>query len=245
MIDAYMHLDLAQGAPLEAWEACWAEAGMTHALLVESWGGDDRCLMERLPFRPGLGRALCLRRQDTRELEAMLDRPDFLALRVREEDLARPDLPLRRMADQGVALLVSAAAGTRSLAAGLEALRRKARGLTFYVPHLGWPSMQTKEDAEWRAAMTRVAELGPVVVGLSAISHFSRQPYPHDDVRGRAQWLCSLFGPGRITVATDYPHMPQEHYTDYLALVCGWAREVFGSAWHPLPLRRNRTAEAC
>src|SRR5690606_4389125 len=174
-------------------------------LLVETWAGQHTVLMEQLPSRQGLWRAYCWRGQSAIALQNLLQQPDFLALRVKPDDLHHFDAPLQQMVDADIVLLIGSATTPSKMADALEVVHTKAPDLRILVPHLGWPTMDDDQDLQWRDAMIRIARHKTVSVGISAIAHFSRYGYPHIDVEERAKWLCSLFGAGRVTVGTDYP----------------------------------------
>ena len=64
----------------------------------------------------------------------------------------------------------------------LLALAKRTPGLQIYLPHLGWPRQEKIDDQEWEAAVSELHEIPGMVVGISAIAHFSREPFPHPDI---------------------------------------------------------------
>jgi len=103
-------------------------------------------------------------------------------------------------------------------------------GLQIYVPHLGWPVQDKAEDPEWEGAMAALWQIPRLVVGISAIPHFSRRPFPHTDVEEYAERLREVFGPGRLVAASDYPLMEKGRYTDYMHLAEQWIRRAHPGA---------------
>jgi predicted TIM-barrel fold metal-dependent hydrolase len=61
-----------------------------------------------------------------------------------------------------------------------------------------------------------------VVAGISAISHFSRMPFPHEDIKPFAIRLRELFGSESLFAGSDYPLFETGRYVDYIKLATEW-----------------------
>src|SRR5260370_42405942 len=97
------------------------------------------------------------------------------------EDLARDADFCRDLGDGGTSLIAHAEAGVGALCRELTRLRGGIADLRIYIPYLGWPTRDGKADANWESALTDFAAFPNLIVGVSAIAHFSDQPFPHHD----------------------------------------------------------------
>jgi predicted TIM-barrel fold metal-dependent hydrolase len=100
-----------------------------------------------------------------------------------------------------------------------------------YVPHLAWPVRDGKADGDWKTALNEFASMPSLTIGISAIAHFSSQPFPHDDVRDFAIELISQFPAARIAIGSDYPLFEKERYGDYINLARDWVTSIH-SNWN-------------
>jgi len=224
MIDAYMHLDIGAAAPLADLRQRLDEAGLTGALVVETWDGRNFDLLARAEADvfDGIGVAYCYRGQSRVELQSLLARQRVWSLRADAHSLARDDFPAELIARERKWLLSHAETGIAALLPLLLYWTQRQPDLKIYVPHLGWPRRDGADDVGWIEAMTRLANIPTIVVGVSALAHFSNLPFPHDDMRPFVERLCALFGAGRIVVGSDYPNSGAAMYAAQHALATRW-----------------------
>jgi hypothetical protein len=71
-----------------------------------------------------------------------------------------------------------------------------------------------------------------MVVGISAIAYFSREPFPHPDIEAFAACLIEKFGSASVVVGGDSPMVEGNLYAQYLQLAAGWIRRA-DSQWSP------------
>jgi len=109
-----------------------------------------------------------------------------------------------------------------ALTEGLLRIAATHPGLCVYLPHMGWPRRDGQDDDDWRESIGRLAPLGNWIVGVSALAHFSRLPFPHNDVEPFAAELGATFGPDSLVAASDYPLFEKDKYTDYMKLAASW-----------------------
>jgi predicted TIM-barrel fold metal-dependent hydrolase len=114
----------------------------------------------------------------------------------------------------------------------LLALANRAPGLKIYLPHLGWPRQDKIDDQEWGAAVSELHAIPGMVVGISALAHFSRQPFPHADVEPFAARLIEIFGPASVVAASDFPLIEKNLYAEYMQLARAWIRRA-DAQWSP------------
>lgn len=227
MIDAYFHLDGSAADPLEDLEQRLASAKVRRVLVVETWAGTERTVLDRLVGPPGIGAedrsvAFCFRGQSESELSALLDRPAVRAIRARTEQLEAAPSWLAALEDSGRMLLCHGEAGIGRLARALGLIATRHPRLRIYVPHLGWPRRDKADDPEWAACIGSIAAIPNVMLGISALAHFSRTPYPHEDFRPIAQAAIDSLGPERLVAATDYPHIEKSRYAESYHLARTW-----------------------
>lgn len=136
------------------------------------------------------------------------------------------------LAASGKWLIPHAESGIGPLRKELLALTKRAPGLQIYLPHLGWPRQDKVDDPEWEAAITELQKIADMVVGISAIAHFSREPFPHPDVEAFAARLIEIFGSASVVAASDYPLFEKSLYTQYMQLVEAWVCRAHAQ-WSP------------
>jgi hypothetical protein len=224
MIDAYAHLLMAASDPLADLQAQLDSAALQGALVVETWNGDNQAILEGLidapsaRFRVGL----CYREDRRTHLLERLKHPAVSALRVRTADLDRLEDLLEVLVETGKWLLPHAERGIGLLSDRLIELAVRHPRLKIYLPHLGWPRCEGEDDRDWVSSINQLAALPGAVIGVSAIVHFSREPFPHADVAAFAARAIALFGSRRAVAASDYPLLPVERYAEYINLAVEW-----------------------
>ncbi len=234
MIDGYMHLDLQAAAPLSDLRRRLEQSGQDGALLVETWDGRNRNLMvhAQAVALPGIRYAYCFRGQDGPLLDELLAGPNVMALRADTAALARDDFPAARLAADGTWLLGHAEEGIAALARRLQHWTRQCPALRVYVPHLGWPRRNGADEADWADAMQGLAAIPTVIAGVSALAHFSREAFPHEDMQPCVEHLCRLFGARRIVLGSDYPNSGAVLYAPLHALGARWVAGALPD-WDP------------
>ena len=228
MIDAYMHLDMGTAAPLADLRQRLNEAGLTSALVVENWDGRNFDLMALAQEQTydGIGLAYCYRAQSRAQLQSLLAHSRVRALRADAHALAQKDFPVDLIAHNRKWLLSHAETGIAVLSPLLMQWAQIQPNLQVYVPHLGWPRREGADEVGWVQAMTGLASMPNIVVGVSALAHFSNLPFPHEDVQPFVQRLCGLFGAERIVIGSDYPNSGAAMYAAQHALATRWVSAV-------------------
>jgi hypothetical protein len=230
MVDAYSHLDMNHESPLEDIDARRRGAGLTKVLLVETWNGANRTLLERaLPGETttALSIALCHRGGPAGHLSSLLRTGNLAGVRISARHIHADDEACRGIHQTGKLLIPHAENGIGPLALNLEGLAKALPGIRIYVPHLGWPVRDGKEDPQWRSAVRRLASHSSITFGISAIGAFSALPFPHEDVAELARWAISQFSPGRIVIGSDYPLLEKSRYERYISLARDWVVGVY------------------
>jgi predicted TIM-barrel fold metal-dependent hydrolase len=228
MLDGYFHLDASAPDPLADLEDRLAEATAKRALVVETWAGKEKSLMEKLAAREDGAAderplAFCFRGQDEAALGAVLSLPVVRALRMKTVDLESMPSGLDRLLEHsGRYLLCHGELGIGQLTRAVGEIATRRPRLRIYIPHLGWPRRDKVDDADWPAGIAALSALPNVIIGVSGLASFSRTVFPHDDVRPLAQAAIGAFGPDRLVAATDYPYIDQERYSDYYHLSRQW-----------------------
>lgn len=230
MIDAYFHLDGSAADPLEDLEQRLASAKVRRVLVVETWAGTERTALDELVACPGIGAedrsvAFCFRGQNESELSALLDRPAVRAIRARTGQLEPTPCWLAALERSERMLLCHGEAGIGRLTRAIGPIAARHPRLRIYVPHLGWPRQDKKDDPEWADSIAALAALPNVMLGISALAHFSRTAYPHEDLRPLAQTAMDRLGPGRLVAATDYPLIEKPRYAESYHLARKWITE--------------------
>lgn len=83
------------------------------------------------------------------------------------------------------------------------------------IDHCGRPDGSRGVEAAGFEAMLRLASLPGSAIKLSGLQKFSRQDFPHLDVRPFVDALVSAFGPERCVWASDWPFLRAESRVDY------------------------------
>jgi L-fuconolactonase len=141
---------------------------------------------------------------------------------VKTADLHRLGRIPAMLESTGKWLLPHAESGIRALAEELLQLSAARPGLPIYVPHMGWPRRDQQDDKDWRESVAMLSRLPNLVVGISAIAHFSREAFPHNDVAPFAAHLLATFGAESLVAASDYPLFEKDRYAQYMLLASSW-----------------------
>jgi predicted TIM-barrel fold metal-dependent hydrolase len=228
MIDAYCHLDMSVAQPVTDLERRMDASGIDRALIVETWSGDNRaCLHQLIASSSSRFRvAFCFRPDEGQPASELLSLEMVGALRVKTCDLSRLEPIAARLESAGKWLLPHAESGIRMLAEGLLQLVGCHPQLPIYLPHMGWPRRDRQDDDDWLESISRLSKLPNLIVGVSAIAHFSRDAFPHDDVAPFASRLVTTFGPDLLVAASDYPLFEKDRYAQYIRLASNWIGDV-------------------
>jgi len=119
-------------------------------------------------------------------------------------------------------LLPHAESGIRKLADELLQLAVHCPQLPIYLPHMGWPRRDRQDDDDWLGSIFSLRKLPNITVGVSAMAHFSRDPFPHNDIGPFASHLLATFGHELLVPASDYPLFEKDRYTQYMQLARDW-----------------------
>lgn len=231
MIDAFTHLDVACADPIADMENRMASAGIHSAVAVETWKGDNLSWLHQLMERRAtqFRVVLCFRLVQRLSIPEILQNPVVVGLRAQTADIPHLHEVATALETCGKWLIPHAESRIGPLSKTLLQLVERTPGLQIYMPHLGWPVQDKVEDPEWEAAVSRLRRIPHSVVGISAIGHFSRRPFPHTDVRRFAERLREIFGTGSLVAASDYPLMEKARYADYMQLAERWIRPPAGT----------------
>jgi hypothetical protein len=234
MMDAYTHLDLTCAGPIADMKARMAHAGIECALAVETWKGDNLPWLRKMMAEPSpqFRVVLCFRPDQQQPSRDVLQNGAVMGLRARTADLHQLQGMAKLLETSGKWLVPHAENGIGPLKKELLALTQRAPGLQIYLPHLGWPRQDKIDDPEWETAVAELQEIPGMVVGISAIAHFSREPFPHQDVQAFAARLIEIFGPASMVAASDYPLFEKNLYTEYMQLAQAWIRAA-DARWSP------------
>jgi hypothetical protein len=225
-VDAFTHLDMSVADPIADLQSRMAAAAVDRALVVETWSGDNRHCLDTIANSaiPEFRVALCYRPE--------LNDPEFLAadrivaLRVKTSDL----VDLGKVGDglqaSGNWLMVHAENGIAGLTNELGKVARQFPQLKIYVPHLAWPRRDGVDDPNWGESIAALSRIPGLVLGISAMAHFSRESFPHRDVEGLASRAVQLFPSERVAVASDYPLFEKSLYGEYMRLAEDWVRSI-------------------
>jgi predicted TIM-barrel fold metal-dependent hydrolase len=224
MIDAYCHLDMSAEQPITDLERRMDAAGIDHALIVETWSGDNRdCLQQLITSSSARFRiAPCFRPDEAQSGAEFLSSEIVRALRVRTADLHRLGSIATTLESTGKWLLLHAEFGISALTEELVRITAFHPGLFIYLPHMGWPRRDRKDEKGWRESVSILSRLPNLVVGISAIAHFSREAFPHKDVAPFAAHLLATFGRESLVAASDYPLFEKDRYAEYMQLASNW-----------------------
>jgi hypothetical protein len=234
MMDAYTHLDLTCADPIADMKARMAHAGINRALAVETWKGDNLPWLHKIMAEPSPQFRIvpCFRPDQQQPSPEVLQNDSVMGLRVKTTDLRLLQNLETWLAASGKWLIPHAENGIGPLKRELLALAQRAPGLQIYLPHLGWPRQNKIDDGEWEAAVSELHAVPGMVVGISALDHFSREPFLHKDVEPFAARLIEIFGPASVVAASDYPLIEKNLYAEYMRLAGEWIRRA-DPQWSP------------
>lgn len=224
MIDAYCHLDMSVDQPVADLAHRMDDAGIDRALVVETWSGDNRTFLQHLIATPSARfcAAPCFRAEEAQVSAELLSSEVVRALRVKTADLHRLGEIAAILESSGKWLLPHAESGIGALTEELVRATALHPGLSVYVPHLGWPRRNRQNDNHWHESISVLRKLPHLIVGISAVAHFSREAFPHNDVAPFAAHLLMTFGEESLVAASDYPLFEKEKYAQYMQLACDW-----------------------
>jgi Amidohydrolase len=214
-----------QECPIADIKRRMSSANVSRALLVETWDGRNRSLLEDLISR-GRPRefriALCYHHQRSDELCRLVQEQKLDAIRISTADLGRNEKLYSELPRSEAVVVAHAEDGIGPLWSVVRRLYARNADLKFYLPHLAWPVRNGEEDAAWQPAIEEMAAIPSVTIGISAIAHFSNQPFPHPDVQDFAIRLLSKIPAFRVTIGSDYPLFEKDRYGDYVQLAYDW-----------------------
>lgn len=224
MIDAYCHLDLSVEQPIAELERQMGAAGVDRALIVETWSGDNRVFLEQLlPLQSARFRlAFCFRPGEVQCGSELLCSDKVRALRVKTADIHRLGQAAATLQSTEKWLLPHAESGIATLAKELLQFSSLYSGVPIYLPHMGWPRREKLDDHDWPESISALGGIPNLVVGVSAIAHFSRSPFPHQDVEQFIPHILETFGPEALVAASDYPLFDKDKYSQYMQLAIDW-----------------------
>jgi predicted TIM-barrel fold metal-dependent hydrolase len=204
-------------------------ANVSQTLLVETWNGRNRALLKRVLQDDSTNQfkvALCCRRECEEELNDLLCQDQLAGIRMSTESIRLNGSFCETIARANKMLVVHAEAGIGLLSKELKRLLSVLPSLRVYVPHLAWPVQEGNSDLDWPEAIEELAAIPSITIGISAIQHFSSQPFPHDDVRDFALAVISKLPPSRIAMGTNYPLPDSASYSDYVKLPLRWIKSI-------------------
>ncbi|MGB7190092.1 MAG: amidohydrolase family protein [Acidobacteriaceae bacterium] len=224
MIDAYCHLDMSAAQPIADLERRMDAAGVDRALVVETWSGDNRICLQQLvaSFSARFRVVPCFRPDQPQSNSEILSMEMVRGLRVKTRDLNRLGPIAEILESMGKWLLPHAESGIGKLAEELLQIADLYPQLPIYLPHMGWPRRDRQDDNDWLESTSRLRKLPNVIVGVSAMAHFSREAFPHNDVAPFASHLLTTFGRELLVAASDYPLFEKDRYAQYIHLAIDW-----------------------
>jgi predicted TIM-barrel fold metal-dependent hydrolase len=224
MMDAYTHLDMSAQSPMAALEQWMDKAAIDRALVVETWGQDNRSCLDRIIASPSprFRVALCFRATEEQFRPTIFEQEAVGGIRIRTTDLQafRPFAAALESSQKW--LIPHSEAGIGKLTSELVDLVGDFPDLRVFLPHMGWPRRNEQDDKDWHESVSKLSRLSNVVAGISAISHFSRAPFPHEDIKPFVIRLRELFGPDLLFAGSDYPLFEAGRYADYMTLAHEW-----------------------
>lgn len=223
MMDAFAHLDMSVDDPIGDLELRMHAAQVDHALIVETWGKDNRACLESLIASTSqrLRVAFCFRIEEEPSVQH-LHSAMVGALRVRTADLKALGTLASTLEYTEKWLMPHAESGIRELTEELFQLAAHHPGLRIFLPHMGWPRQNLRDDYGWWDCVSRLSVLPNLTVGVSAIAHFSREPFPHSDIEPFADRLLQIFRPESLVSGSDYPLFEKDRYAQYMKLAEDW-----------------------
>ena len=224
MIDAYCHLDVSVAQPLADLEQHMDSANVDHALVVETWSGDNcNCLQQLVASGSTRFRAaFCFRPDQAQSCSELLALEIVRALRVKTSDLNRLGSIAGDLQSTGKWLLPHAESGIGALGEKLLQLADLYPQLPIYLPHMGWPRRDRQDDDDWLESILKLSKLPNLIVGVSAIAHFSNDAFPHEDVAPFVSQLLETFDRESLVAASDYPLFEKHRYAQYIKLASDW-----------------------
>lgn len=224
MMDAYTHLDMSVQDPICDLERRMDTARVDRALIVETWGKDNRACLETLIASPvpRFRVALCFRPEEGEPSHKAFSQEMIAALRVKTADMQALGPLAKTLEARGKWLLPHSESGIRELTKELLSLTCRYPRLRIFLPHLGWPRRDRQDDESWRESIFKLASLSNVVVGVSAVAHFSQEAFPHKDMEPFAADLLEAFGSGSLVAGSDYPLFEKGRYAEYMKLAEEW-----------------------
>lgn len=223
-MDSYTHLDMSKENPIEDLRMRMASVGVSQALLVETWGKENSiCLNQVIAERPSRFRvALCFRPDEARQWSDILQQESVVALRIKAADLRCLGRLAGSLESSGKWLLAHAESGIQKLKDELLPLARRYPDLRMYLPHLGWPRRDKLDDNDWKESIAELSNLPNMVMGISAMEHFSRAAYPYNDIAPFAAQIRGLFAPDAVVIGSDYPLLGKCSYAQCMELAELW-----------------------
>jgi predicted TIM-barrel fold metal-dependent hydrolase len=197
-------------------------AGVSRALMVETWDGANRSMLVRIAGATGSRHAVALCWRGAGDFN---DRA--LAARARTSALQEGGTLLDSLESSGQWLLVHGDAPIQQWARDLARIADLRPKLRIYVPHLAWPRFDSLPNPGWSDSVRELAHRQNIWLGVSAIAHFSVEPYPHEDIHKLAEAAAVCFRPERVLVGSDYPMFDKERYADYMRLAANWLTDLW------------------
>lgn len=229
MTDSYTHIDLTSADPVGDLRSKMAAGGILRALVVETLNGDNRDQLVTISnARPSQFRlAFCYRPESADSASRFMADPWVVALRVRTAQLEENTAWIVELETSGRYLLIHAESGIAALVRNARAVAAAHPRLRIYVPHLGWPRNEKKDDPLWRESVHALHAIPNAIIGISSLLTFSREPFPHPDVHAFARELIQLFGPSRLVAGSDFPFIDKPRYAGYVRLAHQWIRSIW------------------
>jgi predicted TIM-barrel fold metal-dependent hydrolase len=224
MIDAYCHLNMSVDQPIADLERRMDAAGVDRALIVETWNGDNHDCLQELTAAPSkrFRVAFCFDPDKEQSGTELVSLNTVQALRVKTVDLRRLGPIAAKLESAEKWLLPHAESGIGALTEELLLLAQLHPGLRIYLPHFGWPRRDHQDDNSWSESIAALSKIPGLIVGISAIAHFSREAFPHNDVAPFAAHLLAIFGAKSLVAASDYPLFEKDKYAQYMKLANSW-----------------------
>ena len=228
MIDAYTHLDMSAAQPVADLERRMKAAQIDRALIVETWSGDNRGCLQQLIASPvpAFRVAPCFLPEQAQSTAELLHLEIVGAVRVKTADIHRLGPAAIALNSTKKWLLPHAETGIAALTEELLQVAALYPGLSIYLPHMGWPRGGKQDDDDWHDSILRLSKLPNLIVGISAIAHFSRDAFPHHDMAPFTVRLLAAFGAERLVAASDYPLFQKGRYAQYIQLASDWITGV-------------------
>ena len=234
MMDAYTHLDVTAPDPIADFKARMTSAEIDRALVIETWKGDNYSSLRTL-IASGLPQfrvVPCFRPEDHLPALDLFDSGMVAGVRAKSADLCRMGNLAGRLESLGKWLVLHAEQGIGPLTCELGELLSSYPGLRVYLPHCGWPRQNKLDDKNWEKSIEELSRLPNVVAGISAIAHFSREAFPHNDIRSFVARLVDAFGADSVLAGSDFPMFEMSLYTDYIKLAQELIKQEDAS-WSP------------